>query len=136
MKELHGTYMGVAIQMAKNSHATRKKVGGVVVTKSGVMLPGYNGTSSGRDNTCEVDDVTLPTVLHAELNCILKAAREGVSLDGATIYLTMAPCLPCAAMIEQVGISKVVYLEDYRLDFGVQYLLSSKKVTIERFENE
>lgn len=130
------TYMDFALKMALNSKAIRAKVGAVLVTKHGVVLTGYNGTPSGTDNSCEMFDsngnyVTKPEVLHAELNCIMKAAREGVSCIDATVYVTLSPCVQCAAMMKQVGIKRVVYLMEYRDNTGIEYL-KNNGVKIER----
>ena len=137
--ELDGVYMGMAFRMAKLSKARRAQVGAMLVTGHGVILSGYNGTASGTDNNCEVEQtdfsnwdgtshtfasklVTKPEVIHAELNCIMKAAREGVSVVDSTVYVTMMPCVPCAAMMLQAGIKRVVYQDVYRDDSGVKYL--------------
>ena len=117
------TYLGIAALVAKHSKAKRKQVGAVLVTVNGVMLPGYNGTFSGADNACEDDDgVTLPTVLHAELNCLLKAAKEGVSVKDSTMYVTLSPCERCAAMLVQSGIKRLVYGEQYRESAGIELM--------------
>jgi len=72
--------------------------------------------------------VTKPEVIHAELNCIMKAAREGVSCVDATVYVTLAPCVQCAAMMLQAGVKRVVYLQQYRDDSGVKLLQESNVV--------
>lgn len=118
MKADDSLYLGIAHLYAKRSKAKRKQVGACLVTPDGVVLGGYNGTPSGWDNTCEetLPDGSLRTktsVLHAEHNCILKAAREGVSTKGATIYITLQPCQLCSAMLAQAGILRIVYSEDY-----------------------
>ena len=137
MANLHDTYMGTAFLHAKKSKAIRKKVGACVVTPNGVILAGYNGTPAGWDNACEtampITLVTKPEVIHAELNCIMKAAREGVSVKGATAYITLAPCLQCSAMMAQAGISTVYYAEDYR-DLSGVYLLRQHGIFAERLE--
>jgi dCMP deaminase len=123
-------YMGTALLHAKKSKAVRAKVGAVLVTKTGIIIPGYNGTPSGTDNACEdqvreedgIVLVTKPEVLHAELNTIMKAAREGVSVLGSTVYVTLSPCLPCSAMLLQAGISRLIYKDKYRDNSGVEYL--------------
>lgn len=116
-------YMGFAKGISAKSKANRRKVGACIVTKHGVTLTGYNGTPSGWDNTCEDENnVTKPEVIHAELNCVLKAAKEGISLTGGICYVTLAPCLSCSAMLAQAGIVKVVYQEDYRDMRGVENL--------------
>lgn len=135
-KQLDETYMGTALLHARLSKARRAQVGAVLVTSHGVTLTGYNGTPTGRSNDCEVlvktslpylfEDtlVTKPEVIHAELNCIMKAAREGVSCIGATVYVTLSPCIQCSAMLVQAGVKRVVYKQQYRDDSGVELLKS------------
>jgi dCMP deaminase len=136
-KQLDETYMGTAILHSKLSKARRAQVGAILVTKQGVTLTGYNGTAVGRPNDCEVFQtvhdsgpvyVTKPEVIHAELNCIMKAAREGVSCVDATVYVTLAPCVQCAAMMLQAGVKRVVYLQQYRDDSGIKLLQESNVV--------
>lgn len=115
--------MKISRVLSAMSKAKRKKVGAALVTKNGVILTGYNGTPSGSDNTCEDSDGnTKPEVLHAELNCILKAAKEGVSVVDGSLYVTLSPCLQCAAMLVQVGIKEVFYYETYRCTKGIEFL--------------
>lgn len=141
-KDLDATYMGTAILHSKLSKARRAQVGAILVTRQGVTLTGYNGTAAGRPNDCEdehLDDrwyVTLVTkaeVIHAELNCIMKAAREGVSCVDATVYVTLAPCVQCAAMMLQAGVKRVVYLQQYRDESGVK-LLQESNVVIQSYD--
>ena len=121
--ELDSVYMGTALLHSRLSKANRLKVGACIVTTSGVTLTGYNGTPAGWNNACEDENgVTKPSVIHAELNAMLKAAREGVSLLGATIYSTHSPCLPCAAAIAQSGIKRVRFNLFYRDDAGINAL--------------
>lgn len=122
-KELDLVYLNHATTISQLSKANRLKVGATMVTPSGIMLSGYNGTAKGQDNTCEtVDNVTKINVIHAEENCIIKAAREGVSLYNATAYMTHAPCEHCAAMMINTGISRVVFNLYYRSDAGLKSL--------------
>jgi dCMP deaminase len=136
--ELDGVYIGMAFRMAKLSKARRAQVGAMLVTGHGVILSGYNGTPRGTDNNCETQHenesggespkftlVTKPEVIHAELNCIMKAAREGISVVDSTVYVTMMPCVPCAAMMLQAGVKRVVYRDVYRDDSGVKYLVAN-----------
>jgi dCMP deaminase len=135
-KSLDETYMGTAILHARLSKAIRAQVGAVLVTKQGVTLTGYNGTAVGRPNDCEdvsFDGVartliTKPEVIHAELNCIMKAAREGVSCVDATVYVTLAPCVQCAAMMLQAGVKRVIYMQEYRDNSGIKLLQESNVV--------
>lgn len=137
MSEMDSTYMGIAISYSKLSKARRNKVGACLVTINDVIIAGVNGTVRGSDNNCEdeitdeqgnVKLVTKPCVIHAELNAILKAAREGVSCIGSTIYVTLSPCVPCSAMIAQAGIKRLVYLEEYRDATGLTELQKNKVI--------
>ena len=136
-------YMQTALLHASLSYAQRTKVGCTLVTKNGVCLTGYNGTATGLDNTCEIlvpDEfprspklVTKPDVLHAELNCLMKAAREGVSVVDGTIYITLSPCVQCSAMLIQSGIKRVVYLQQYRDSNGLD-LLNQAGIIVSKLE--
>lgn len=133
-KELDHCYMNVALEFSKLSKAQRKKVGAVILTKQGIMIPGTNGMPSGMSNLCE--DVmwnTKESCIHAERNCIIKAAREGVSILDGTLYVTTSCCEQCAAMIIQSGIKRVVYLDEYRLTEGLQ-LLKDANILVEKFK--
>lgn len=143
-KETDQLYMGTAMLYAKLSKAKRAQVGSCLVTKNGVVLGGVNGTPTGLSNECETDEwnghdqgtvlVTKPEVIHAELNCILKAAREGVSCVGATMYVTLSPCTPCAAMMIQAGVKRLVYKEMYRDQSGIN-LLRDADIDVEWYES-
>ncbi|ANA49217.1 cytidine deaminase [Pseudomonas phage phiPMW] len=143
-------YMHAARGFAQLSHAERKKVGYVAITPQDIMIYSWNGRPSGDDNNCEiavprydghwgvqtgVNIVTHPECLHAERNIIAKAAREGISLKGATLVGTLSPCLECALQMHQVGVESVIYEEEYRLTDGIEYL-RRKGIHCEKYEEE
>lgn len=129
-------YIDLAHRVARESYCIRRQVGAVLVTAHGVCLPGYNGTVSGTPNQCELPDLTTdPRVLHAESNCLSKALRAGISTMGATLYVTLSPCIECAKMLIQAGVTRVVYAESYRCDKGLK-LLRDCGVVAERFTEE
>lgn len=116
-------YLRMARIWAENSYCKRRQVGCLVVKDKMIISDGYNGTPSGFENVCETpENVTKPYVLHAEANAITKLARSANSSDGATLYVTAAPCLECAKLIIQSGIKRVIYSEHYRLEDGVDLL--------------
>lgn len=78
---------------------------------------------------------TKPEVLHAETNAISKLAKSSESGDGATIFITHAPCLDCAKLIYQSGINSVFYRSSYRSTDGIEFLEKSG-VAVEKLENE
>ena len=130
-------YMDVAERFAQLSSAKRLNVGAIVVKDDRIISIGYNGMPSGWDNCCEEEViteyeshtdsalVTKPEVLHAESNAIAKLARSSESGEGATIFITHAPCMECAKLIYQTGISSVYYRDDYRSSSGIDFLRTS-----------
>ena len=116
-------YLRMALIWAENSYCRRRKVGALVVKDKMIISDGYNGTPSGFENVCEDDNnVTKPYVLHAEANAITKLARSSNNSDGATLYVTDAPCIECAKLIIQAGIKRVVFAKQYRLHDGIDLL--------------
>ena len=125
--KLDKTYMNMARELAKLSHAQRRKVGCLIVKDTHIIAEGLNGTPRGFDNNCEyVDHVdhfyTKPEVLHAESNAITKLARSTNSSKGSTLYVTCSPCFDCAKLIIQSGIERVVYDEEYKSQKGLLLL--------------
>jgi dCMP deaminase len=125
---LDSTYLKIAKTWSELSKARRKQVGCLIVKNGAIISDGYNGTPSGFDNECEFEDpfnndlITKPEVLHAESNAITKLAKSTQSSDGATMYITVSPCIDCAKLIIQSGISRVVYGEIYKNKDGIQLL--------------
>lgn len=123
--------MDVAARFAELSSAVRLQVGAIVVKDDRIISIGYNGMPSGWDNVCE-DKVwtqdgdyglkTKPEVLHAESNAIAKLARCSESGEGASIFITHSPCIDCAKLIYQSGISNVYYRNSYRSSDGIDFL--------------
>ena len=120
--------MKTAQNYATLSTAKRAQVGCVLVKDHRIISIGYNGMPSGWSNDCETTDEygnnlkTKEEVLHAETNAIAKVAQSNESAKGATLYTTCAPCLHCAKIIYQAGISRVVYRHDYRKSEGLTFL--------------
>ena len=132
MKTKHiEAFMTTAETFANCSTAVRLQVGAIVVKDDRIISIGYNGMPSGWDNTCEnivgYDKgqpvlKTKPEVLHAETNAIAKLAKSTESGNGATMFITHAPCIDCAKLVFLSGISSVYYLNLYRNADGVQFL--------------
>lgn len=105
--------MEVARVVAKRSDWPGTQVGCVAAVDGMIRSTGYNGTPKGwRVNHAELLDIKeqmTQVLCHAEENAIVQAARAGTSLNGATFYTTMSPCLSCAAMMINVGAREVIY---------------------------
>ena len=116
-------YMRMALIWAENSYCKRRQVGAILVKNKMIISDGYNGTPSCFENVCEDENnATKPYVLHAEANAITKVARSNNSSEGATLYVTSSPCIECAKLIIQAGITRVVYADSYRLSDGAELL--------------
>jgi len=123
------SYLDMAQVWSKNSYCKRRQVGALIVKNKMIISDGYNGTPSGFENVCEDEDgITKPYVLHAEANAITKVAKSGNSSEGATMYVTTAPCIECSKLIIQAGIKRLVYRDNYRKTEGIDLL---KRVGIE-----
>jgi dCMP deaminase len=145
-------HMKVAEVYAQLSSAERLKVGAVIVKEDTIIGIGYNGMPSGWVNTCErkeympsdvvdtltveeieqrwpheergkrYNTVTRDEVIHAESNAISKVAKSTNSTEGSYLFVTHAPCIHCAKLIHQSGITRVFYKETYRDDSGLKFL--------------
>lgn len=134
MNKFDRSYLDMARIWARNSYCRRRQVGALLVKDKMIISDGYNGTPSGFENVCEDEnDKTKPYVLHAEANAITKVAKSSNSSDGATLYVTAAPCIECAKLIIQAGIKRVVYTDEYRLEDGIN-LLRRAGVEVEKVE--
>ena len=121
--ELDLRYLRMARIWAENSYCERRKVGALIVKDKMIISDGYNGTPAGFENVCEDENhLTKPYVLHAEANAITKIARSGNNSEGATLYVTDAPCIECSKLNIQSGIKKVIYARQYRLTDGIDLL--------------
>ena len=125
----------MATEWGKLSHCKRRQVGALIVRDRMIISDGYNGTPSGFENFCEDDEgYTKWYVLHAEANAILKVAGSTQSCRDATLYITMSPCKDCSKLIHQSGIKRVVYMEGYKDNSGLQFL-EKAGVIIEQIEH-
>lgn len=141
-------YMHLAQELSKRSHCVKRQVGAVIAKDTRIVSLGYNGPPAGTHN-CDIEwpEEGCPRsekggcslALHSEENAILYAAKNNMTLTGATLYVTLSPCLPCARMIYTSGIKRVVFLESYaeykgfEKDEGVDFL-SKFGVIVEKFK--
>lgn len=142
-KKFINYFMDVAERTAQLSHAVRLKVGAIVVKDDRIISIGYNGMPAGWDNNCEdqitypdAEGITLktkPEVLHAETNAISKLAKSNEAGENAVMFCTHAPCIDCAKLIYQSGISRLIYRDAYRSTDGIDFLTKSK-VDVAKFE--
>jgi dCMP deaminase len=115
-------FLKIAQEIASASKCVSKQVGAVIVRDGRILSTGYNGTPAGYTNCCDYWDgeytpehhVWSQTYeIHAEMNAIIWAARQGISIDGATIYVTLEPCSECSKNLIASGIKRIVYNKPY-----------------------
>lgn len=126
-------YMETAEAFAARSQCPRTKVGCALVLESGIVAPGLNGHASGGPNQWEFSPDGNPEVVHSELNSLGKCLEQGLSTRGATMYVTLSPCLECAKLLVRAGVKRVVYRDEYRLTTGLDYL-KKYNVEVEKYE--
>jgi dCMP deaminase len=130
-------YMELAQKLAQRSHCVKMHVGAVLTKDTRIVSLGYNGPPAGTHN-CDIEwpehgcprdsKGSCSLALHAEQNAILYASKNNVSVEGATLYITLSPCIACARIIFTTGIRKVIYLNSYAeykkipSDEGVDFL--------------
>ena len=127
------TLLATAYVMAQRGTCSRAQVGCVVALDGRILATGYNGAPRGMAHCDHPDgvpssqrpaDATMcQTSVHAEANAVAFAARNGVSLDGSTVFTTLSPCNTCAQLLVNVGTRRVVVAAMYRDVRGVELLL-------------
>ena len=111
-------FMSIARTVAARSTCDRKFVGAVIVRDRIILATGYNGSIRGLPHCDDeghlMEDGHCVRTVHAEANAIVQAARAGVRIDAASIYVTASPCWGCFRLIANAGITRVAFGEFYR----------------------
>jgi dCMP deaminase len=111
-------FMAIAREVATRSTCDRKHVGAVIVREKLILATGYNGSVRGLSHCDDeghlIEDGHCVRTIHAEANAIVQAARNGVRIDAADIYVTASPCFGCFKLIANCGLKRIVYGEFYR----------------------
>jgi len=111
-------FMQIARQVATRATCDRKHVGAVIVRAKNILATGYNGSIGGLGHCDEeghmMEEGHCVRTIHAEANAVIQAAKNGVSIDGGSIYVTASPCWGCFKIIANAGLKKIVYGEFYR----------------------
>ena len=125
-------FMSIAQVVSSRSTCQRKYVGAVIVRNRIILCTGYNGSIRGLPHCTDVGHMMeadhCVATIHAETNAIIQAARSGVTIEGATIYVTASPCWNCFKVCANAGISRICYGEFYRDERSFEV---SKQLNIE-----
>jgi len=124
----HQYFLTITRQVAERSTCTRAKVGAVIVRDKSILATGYNGAPSGMPHCLEVGCLIYRTqtptgeteencwrTIHAEINAIAQAARNGAGIRDASVYITHSPCIHCLKTLVNTGIKNVYYEKPYKL---------------------
>lgn len=134
-------FLQLARQAATRSTCLRRQVGAVLVRDKRLLATGYNGAPRGTahclDIGCLREQLGIPSgerqelcrAIHAEQNAIIQAALHGVAIEGATLYTTLHPCILCAKMLINCGVTEIHYLEGYPDELS-QAMLAEAGVTM------
>jgi len=126
--------MATAILIASRSSCERLNVGCVLVSggehKNRIIAAGYNGFLPGAPHISRLRDGHEQATVHAEQNAISDAAKRGISVQGATAYITHFPCVNCAKILSSAGVQAIKYHQDYRNDSIVTELLAESNIII------
>ena len=130
-------FMRIAQLVAERSTCSRARIGAVVVKERNIIATGYNGSPSGMPHCLDAGCLIYRTItpdgtveencfrtIHAEVNAIAQAARNGTSIDGASIYITASPCIHCLKVIVNVGMKTIYYAKPYKIH-TIQEMLDS-----------
>jgi len=111
-------FMAIAEQVATRSTCDRKHIGAVIVRDKTILSTGYNGSLRGAPHCDEaghdMDNDHCVRTVHAEANAVAQAAKNGVAIDGADLYVTASPCLTCFKLVANCGVKAVYFKEFYR----------------------
>ncbi len=134
-------YTEIAKLFSQRSTCGRLQVGCVITRDGRIIASGYNGPTKGNERVWNTSvcgcDLSKPCTkaIHAEANAIAYSARNGIALMGTTLYCTHSPCLKCAELIVQAGISEVIFIEHFRDQEGLQ-LLKANSIVVRKYEEQ
>lgn len=124
-------FMKIAFAVSERSTCDRAFIGCVLVLEKRILTTGFNGSPTGQPHCDDVGHLMVDghcvRTIHAETNAIIQAALHGVSTRGCTCYVTHFPCINCAKVLVNAGITRLVYCQNYRVEeIALQFLRDAK----------
>ena len=136
--------MKTALLLSQESKCVSKKVGAIIVKEGRIISIGYNGTPAGYENCSDHFNSDFDREahhewsnsheIHAEMSCLLYAAKNGISIDNSVIYVTLQPCQHCLKNLIQSGITRIYYLFSYD-KAGAVFGDKTKRILSDEIEN-
>lgn len=139
--------MKLAEEVQTRTTCLRRPVGALIVKDKRILATGYNGVPTGLRHCnitgCLRQELGVPSGqrheicrgLHAEQNALLQAARYGINIEGASIYITTQPCAVCAKMLINAGIKEIIYKNPYPDELAME-MLEESGIKMRVFEEE
>lgn len=140
----HQYFMTITRQVAERSTCSRAKVGAVIVRDKNILATGYNGAPAGMPHCIDVGCLIYQSrtpdgeieencfrTIHAEINAIAQAAKNGSSIKDASIYITHTPCIHCLKVLVNTGIKEIYYESAYKLH-TLREILAHTRVQLEQ----
>ena len=122
-------FMNIAKEVSTRSTCDRKHVGAVIARDKTILSTGYNGSIKGLQHCDEIGhemvDGHCVRTTHAEANAIVQAAKNGISINNAEMYVTASPCYNCFKLIANSGINTIYYDEFYRDNIIIKYAIEA-----------
>jgi dCMP deaminase len=113
-------FMKIAEEVATRATCDRRHVGAVLARDRSILATGYNGSVRGLPHCDDAGhlmrDGHCVRTVHAEANAVAQAARNGVRIDGSTLYCTILPCLSCMQLLANAGVLRIVYGGEYHAE--------------------
>lgn len=139
-------FMDIAKRVAERATCSRAKIGAVIVKEKNIVATGYNGSPAGHPHCTEVgcliyvsrnpdgeEEENCFRTIHAEINAIAQAAKNGTSIDGADIYITASPCYHCLKTLLNTGIKAIYYEKPYKIE-KIQPLIEHSSMELIQIE--
>lgn len=139
-------FMTITQQVAERSTCNRAKVGAVIVRDRNILATGYNGAPVGMPHCTEAGCLIYESktpygeveqncfrTIHAEINAIAQAAKNGSTIKDSSIYVTHTPCIHCIKVLVNTGIKTVYYESPYKLD-TLEEILRNTRVHMEKVQ--
>ncbi len=139
-------FMDLARLVSRRATCLRRQVGAILVKDRRILATGYNGAPTGlahcHEQGCMRAELKVPPGerhelcrgLHAEQNAIIQAALHGISVQGASLYVTHQPCVVCAKMLVNAQIKKIIFLGEYPDDLA-RYILEEAGIELQRISS-
>jgi len=127
-------FMQFALLTSKRSSCNRLQVGCTIIKNNRILSTGYNGFIQNAPHISIVSDGHEQATVHAEMNAIAFCAKNGINSEGSVAYITHYPCISCYKILVSAGITKIIYLNDYKNNPIVELVNTNVNIPIIKYK--